>query len=73
LQQTATDSFHILPNSIRHNHHPFWRYMTCVKKKSAEVLNLGTTLTNQNDIHDEIRITLNSGNACCHSVRNLLS
>jgi hypothetical protein len=25
---------------------------------------LGTTLTNQNDIHDEIRSRLNSGNAC---------
>jgi hypothetical protein len=34
---------------------------------------LGTTLTNQNDIHDEIKSTLNSGNACSHSVQNLLS
>jgi hypothetical protein len=34
---------------------------------------LGTTLTNQNDIHDEIRSTLNSGNACYYSVQNLLS
>jgi hypothetical protein len=25
---------------------------------------LGTTLTNQNDIHDEIKSRLNSGNAC---------
>jgi hypothetical protein len=25
---------------------------------------LGTTLRNQNDIHDEIKIRLNSGNAC---------
>jgi hypothetical protein len=33
----------------------------------------GTTLTNQNDIHDEIKSTLNSGNACYHSVQNLLS
>jgi hypothetical protein len=29
---------------------------------------LGTTLTNQNDIHDEIRSTLNSGNASYYSV-----
>jgi hypothetical protein len=28
---------------------------------------LGTTLTNQNDIYDEIKIKLNSGNACCLS------
>jgi ribosomal protein S2 len=34
---------------------------------------LGTTLTNQNDIHDEIKSRLNSGNACCYSVQNLLS
>jgi hypothetical protein len=34
---------------------------------------LGTTLTNQNDIHDEIKSRLNSGNACHYSVQNLLS
>jgi hypothetical protein len=34
---------------------------------------LGTTLTNQNGIHDEIKSRLNSGNACYYSVQNLLS
>jgi hypothetical protein len=34
---------------------------------------LGTTLTNQNDIHDEISSRLNSANACCYSVQNLFS
>jgi hypothetical protein len=34
---------------------------------------LGTTLTYQNDIRDEIKSRLNSGNACCYSVQNLLS
>jgi hypothetical protein len=34
---------------------------------------LGTTLTNQNDIRDEIESRLNSGNACYYSVQNLLS
>jgi uncharacterized membrane protein YgaE (UPF0421/DUF939 family) len=34
---------------------------------------LGTTLTNQNDIHDEINSKLNSGNPCYHSVQNILS
>jgi hypothetical protein len=34
---------------------------------------LGKTLTNQNDIRDEIKIRLNSGNACYYSVQNLLS
>jgi hypothetical protein len=33
---------------------------------------LGTTLTNQNDIHDEIKSRLNSGNACYYySVQNI--
>jgi hypothetical protein len=34
---------------------------------------MGTTLTNQNDIHDEIKRRLNSGNACYYSVKNILS
>jgi hypothetical protein len=34
---------------------------------------LGKTLTNQNDIHDEIKSRLNTGNACYHSVQGLLS
>jgi hypothetical protein len=34
---------------------------------------LGTTITNQNDIHDEIKSRLNSGNACYYSVQNLFS
>jgi hypothetical protein len=34
---------------------------------------LGTTLTNQNDIQDEMKSRLNSGNACYYSVQNLLS
>jgi hypothetical protein len=34
---------------------------------------LGTTLTNQNDILDEIKSRLNSGNACYYSVKNMLS
>jgi hypothetical protein len=33
----------------------------------------GTTLTNQNDIHDEIKSELNSENTCYYSVQNLLS
>jgi len=34
---------------------------------------LGTTLTNQSSIVEEIKSTLRSGNACYHSVQNLLS
>ena len=34
---------------------------------------LGTTLTNQNCNAEEIKSRLRSGNACYHSVQNLLS
>jgi len=34
---------------------------------------LGTALTNQNSIQEEIKSRLKSGNACYHSVQNLLS
>jgi hypothetical protein len=34
---------------------------------------LGMTATNRNYIHKEINSTLTSGNACYHSVQNLLS
>ena len=34
---------------------------------------MGTTLTNQNSIQEEIKSRLKSGNACCYSVQNLLS
>jgi hypothetical protein len=33
----------------------------------------GTIVTNQNLIQEEIEMRLNSGNACCHSIQNLLS
>ena len=34
---------------------------------------LATTLTNQNSIPEEIKSRMKSGNACYHSVRNLLT
>jgi hypothetical protein len=38
----------------------------------AKFRELGTTVTNQNLIHNEIKSTMNSNNACYHSVRNIL-
>jgi hypothetical protein len=41
--------------------------------KVEEFRYLGTSLTSQNSIQEEIKSRLKSGNACCHSVQNLLS
>jgi hypothetical protein len=38
-----------------------------------QLKHLGMALTNQNFIQEEIKSRLNSGNACCHSVQNILS
>jgi len=42
-------------------------------KRVEEFKYLGTTLTNQNSSVEEIKSRLRSGNACYHSVQNLLS
>ena len=42
-------------------------------ERVEEFKNLGTTLTNQNPIVEEFKSRLSSGNACYHSVKNLLS
>ena len=42
-------------------------------ERVEELKYLGTTLTNQNSIAEEITSRLRAGNACYHSVQNLLS
>jgi len=44
-----------------------------VPLKGWKSSNVGTTLTNQNSIQEEIKSRLKSGNACYHSVQNRLS
>jgi len=47
--------------------------MMCVLLYVGRFHYLGTILTNQNSIAEEIKSRLRSGNACYHSVQNLLS
>ena len=53
-------SFHIFISNLCNSHLDEFKY-------------LGTTLTNQNSIQEEIKSRLKSGNACYHSVQSLLS
>jgi hypothetical protein len=61
-----------------------FNYMYVTQKHGIKIANrsfegvakckyLGTTLTDQNCMKEEIKSRLNSGNACYHSVQSLLS
>jgi hypothetical protein len=41
-------------------------------ERIEEIKYLGTTLTDQNSIQEEIKSRLKLGNACCHFVQNIL-
>ena len=45
----------------------------CICERVEEFKCLETPLTNQNSIAEEIKSRLRAGNACSHSVQNLLS
>ena len=49
------------------------RIVNSIFERVEEFKYLGTTLTIQNSIREEITSRLKSGNACYHSVQNLLS
>jgi len=52
----------------------YWSVYTCFTLERVEEFKyLGITLTNRNSIAEEIKSRLRSGNACYHSVQNLLS
>ena len=42
-------------------------------ERVEEIKYLGTTITNQNSVQEEIESRLKSWNACYHSVQNILS
>jgi hypothetical protein len=47
--------------------------VNCSIERVEEFKYLGTTLTDQNSIQEEVKSTLKLGNACCQSVQKLLS
>jgi hypothetical protein len=70
VEKTKYMSMSRHPNSGQ-NHNIRIAYESFENVAKFEYLKM--TLTNQNDIHNEIKSRLNSGNACYYSVQNILS
>jgi hypothetical protein len=62
----------VLKNQNAGQNHDIKRTKRCFENV-AQLRYLGTTVTNQNLIEEEIKRRLNSGKACYHSVQNILS
>ena len=60
-------------NTVIANTFVFYVVYFTAFERVEEYKYLATTLTNQNSIAEEIKSRLRSGNACYHSVQNLLS
>ncbi|PNF25192.1 hypothetical protein B7P43_G17903 [Cryptotermes secundus] len=72
-------SFHLRSKNVKIRTCPKCRAKHDIKignkcfENVAQFRYLGTSITNQNLIQEEIKRRLNSGNACYHSIQNLLS
>jgi hypothetical protein len=76
LEVNAEKSKHMLPSHQQNagqNHDILVKIANRYFENVAPFRYLGRTITNENLIHEEIKRRLNSGNACYHSVQNLLS
>jgi hypothetical protein len=55
------------------SHHQTAGQNLYVKVANKSIQNVAVTETNQHCIHEKIKSILNSGNACYHTVQNLMS
>ena len=63
----------VMPRDLNAGHSHNMKSDNSSFERVEEFKHLGTTFTNQNSIQEEIKFRLKSGNACYHSMQNLLS
>jgi hypothetical protein len=77
IEQAAADKWQTKYMLLSRHQNVSWNQNIKIANRSFENVSqfkyLRATVTNQNLIHEEIKRRLNSGNACYHSVQNLLS